>query len=70
MDETVQNTIRDWRMQSVPTRFAGLMNEFRKYAVKNGMAWSDLIFLVGESKETSATARAVKQFCCVQPFSV
>jgi ubiquinone/menaquinone biosynthesis C-methylase UbiE len=55
LDETVQNTIRDWRMQSVPTRFAGLMNEFRKYAMKNGMTWSDLIFLVGESKETSAT---------------
>ena len=49
LEEIVQSTIEEWRKLSVESKYINKRKEFLEYAKKNGMKWSDLILIVGES---------------------
>ncbi|MEM2941559.1 MAG: hypothetical protein QW304_08450 [Thermoproteota archaeon] len=49
LEEIVQSTIEEWRKMSVKEKYVREMNKFLEYAKKNGMRWSDLIVIIGES---------------------
>ncbi len=50
LEEIVQTTIKEWEKMSVESRYIKELNEFLEYAKKNGMKWSDLIVIIGESR--------------------
>jgi len=52
LEETVHCIIDEWRKLSVESKYVNEMSEFLKYAKRNGMRWSDLIVMIGESKES------------------
>lgn len=52
LEKTVKSTIEKWRKLSVESKYVNEMNEFWEYAKKYGMRWSDLILMIGESKES------------------
>jgi len=49
LEEIVQHTIKEWKKLSVKSEYVHKMNEFLEYAKKNGMSWSGLIVMIGES---------------------
>ena len=51
LEETVHNTMKEWRKLSVASKYVNEMSEFLEYANRNGMRWSDIIVIIGESKE-------------------
>lgn len=55
LEKMVQSTIEEWRKLSVESKHVNEINEFLGYAKKNGMRWSDLIVIIGESKSHNTT---------------
>lgn len=49
LEEIVRSTIEEWRKKSIEEKYVREMNKFLEYAEKNGMRWSDLIVIIGES---------------------
>jgi len=52
LEETMQSIMDEWRKLSVESIYVKKMSEFLEYAKKKGMRWSDLIVIIGESKES------------------
>ncbi len=52
LEEEIRRIIDEWRKLSVGSKYVNEMDEFLEYAKRNGMRWSDLIVMIGESKES------------------
>jgi len=53
LEQIVQSTIEEWKKLSVESKYINKMKEFLEYAKKNGMKWSDLVLIIGESIKRS-----------------
>ena len=51
LEYIIQDTIKKWRELFVSQKYIGEVEAFLKQVKRTGMKWSDLILIIGESKE-------------------